>query len=253
MDIYNPFYIYIRCLYCRGIVSGYDDGTFRPYANITRGQVAKIVANAAGSHDVIPSTTQTFTDVPLRPARSGSTSSALALQGYISGYTDTGSRPCTEPAASPCFLPYNYVTRGQLAKIDANAAGYNDTPSPAQSFADVPPSDPFYVYIERLARRGIVNGYDCGAERHQLLRPGCRRRAGRATCPTTAPATTSPAGRPRRSCRIPSSRSTARRAARPSSANPPRGAAGIPPTCADKPNWAKSLGISPNLGVYFMR
>jgi len=53
------------------------------------------------------------------------------------------------------------VTRGQLAKIDANAAGYNDLPT-TQSFADVPPGDPFYLYIERLARRGIVNGYDCG-------------------------------------------------------------------------------------------
>src|SRR5690349_3380532 len=36
----NPFYPYVRCLACRGIVSGYADGTFRPGAAVTRGQLA---------------------------------------------------------------------------------------------------------------------------------------------------------------------------------------------------------------------
>ena len=40
----NAFYTYIRCLVCRGIISGYDDGTFRPGNDITRGQIAKIVS-----------------------------------------------------------------------------------------------------------------------------------------------------------------------------------------------------------------
>ena len=70
----DPFYTYIRCLACRNIISAatrparpaprgqtpcYNGG-----ANVTRGQVAKIVANAAGYADPIPSTQQTFTDVP---------------------------------------------------------------------------------------------------------------------------------------------------------------------------------------------
>jgi hypothetical protein len=55
------------------------------------------------------------------------------------------------------------VTRGQLAKIDANAAGYNETPGPTtQSFKDVPAANPFYVYIERLSLHGVINGYQCG-------------------------------------------------------------------------------------------
>src|SRR5207253_2272902 len=32
------FYAGVRWLYCRGAISGYDDGTFRPYNNTTRGQ-----------------------------------------------------------------------------------------------------------------------------------------------------------------------------------------------------------------------
>ena len=42
----STFYEYIHCLYCRGIVGGYSDGTFRPGNNATRGQIAKIVYNA---------------------------------------------------------------------------------------------------------------------------------------------------------------------------------------------------------------
>ena len=34
---------YIRTMAAQGIISGYADGTFRPQANITRGQMAKIL------------------------------------------------------------------------------------------------------------------------------------------------------------------------------------------------------------------
>src|SRR5436309_3241279 len=44
----DPSYVYIRCLACRGILTGYADGTFLPANSVTRGQTAKIVANAAG-------------------------------------------------------------------------------------------------------------------------------------------------------------------------------------------------------------
>ena len=157
VDQFNPFYQYIQCLYCRGIISGYSDNTFRWSADVTRGQVAKIVANAAGLNDAI--TTQTFTDVP-----PGSPFylfiGRLAGHGYISGY-DTAAN-C--PTGVPCFRPELPVTRGQLAKIDANTAGYNETPGPTtQSFRDVPAANPFYVYIERLSLHGVINGYTCGA------------------------------------------------------------------------------------------
>ena len=49
------------------------------------------------------------------------------------------------------------MTRGQTAKIVANAAGFPDAiPSQQQTFADVPPGNPFWVYIERLAAPGRV-------------------------------------------------------------------------------------------------
>src|SRR5687768_2414901 len=37
----STFYNFVQCLACRGIVSGYSDGTFRPSNDVTRGQAAK--------------------------------------------------------------------------------------------------------------------------------------------------------------------------------------------------------------------
>src|SRR5262249_40902195 len=54
-------------------------------------------------------------------------------------------------------------SRGQISKIVSNAAGYTDTPT-GQQFQDVPPQGPgstFYIYIYRLASRGIIQGQPC--------------------------------------------------------------------------------------------
>jgi hypothetical protein len=42
----HPFYRYVETAYNHGIISGYEDGTFRPGNNATRGQIAKIIFRA---------------------------------------------------------------------------------------------------------------------------------------------------------------------------------------------------------------
>ncbi|HUS14387.1 MAG TPA: kelch repeat-containing protein [Chloroflexia bacterium] len=159
----SPFYTYVRCLACRGIVSGYSTSPpcatgspcFQPGANVTRGQMAKFVANAAGYADVIPSTQQTFTDVPSSNPFWLYVERAV-LHGVISGYT--ASPPCT--TGVPCFLPGNEVTRGQTAKFVSNAVPYTDViPSSQQTFTDVPASSPFWLYVERAYLHGVISGY----------------------------------------------------------------------------------------------
>ncbi|MEO8287413.1 MAG: S-layer homology domain-containing protein [Chloroflexota bacterium] len=90
----------------------------------------------------------TFSDVPV-----GSTFypfvRCLACQGILGGYADG------------TFHPNNNITRGQLAKIVSNSAGYTD-PAGAQTFQDVPPGSTFYDFVQRLASRGYMNGYPCG-------------------------------------------------------------------------------------------
>ena len=157
----STFYSFVRCLACRGIISGYPDGTFRPNNDVTRGQIAKIVSNSAGFSD--PAGPQQFEDV-----LPGSTFFdfiwRLAFRGIIEGYPCGGpGEPCIAPDNRPYFRPNADVTRGQLSKIVSEAAGYSE-PAGAQQFEDVPVGSTFYDYIWRLADRGIMSGYPCGGE-----------------------------------------------------------------------------------------
>ena len=74
--------------------------------------------------------------------------------GIIAGYNT--APPCDGPAQIPCFKPYNWSTRGQIAKIVSLAAGFNEDVT-GQTFEDVPPGHTFYQYIERMASRGIIS------------------------------------------------------------------------------------------------
>ena len=162
VDQNNPFYAFIRCLACRQIVSGYADGTFRWGNDVTRSQLAKIIAGAANLQNSIPSTQQTFSDVP--------TSNTfwvfierLSAIGAINGYACGGpGEPC-DPQQRPYFRWEARATRGQISKITAVTAGWNGAmPTTQQTFTDVPPNHPFWTWIEELASRQIIAGYACG-------------------------------------------------------------------------------------------
>ena len=162
----DTFYIPIRCLACRGIVSGYSDGTFRPNNQVTRGQLAKMVSNAGGFSE--PVSGQTFQDVP-------STHTfyefiqRLTARGYMSGYVCGGvGEPCINNR--PYFRPQANATRGQTSKIVSNAAGYTEPPG-GQTFQDVPPTHTFYVEIQRLASRNVMQGYACGGPGEPCVEP----------------------------------------------------------------------------------
>jgi hypothetical protein len=156
----STFYPYVRCLVCRGIVSGYSDGTFRPNNNVTRGQIAKMVSNAAGFAD--DPGTQIYDDVP-----PGSTFYApinrLSHRGIVSGYPCPDPGEACMPTDASFFRPEANATRGQLSKIVSNSAGFNEGIN-SQTFEDVPSGSPFYVWIERLATRSIMGGYACGGQ-----------------------------------------------------------------------------------------
>src|SRR5262249_12951174 len=128
---------------------------FLPGNPVTRGQTAKFVSNAANYQDVIPSTQQTFTDVPPSSPFWLFVERAYA-HGVISGYSS--SPPCT--TGVPCFLPGHPVTRGQTAKFVSQAANYQDPiPTTQQTFTDVPPSSPFWLFVERAYAHGVISGY----------------------------------------------------------------------------------------------
>jgi subtilisin len=148
-------------------LGGFPDGTFRPNANITRGQIAKIVSNAAGFSE--DPGNQIYADVP-----PGSPFyrwiNRLTNRGIVAGYPcpqrpgeAMGAEECTPDNAS-LYRPNMNATRGQMAKIVSNAAYYNEAVS-SRHYADVPPTgegSQFYEWIERLTNRGVMAGYPCG-------------------------------------------------------------------------------------------
>jgi hypothetical protein len=87
----------------------------------------------------------------------------LSGVGAISGYNCGGpGEPC-DGQNRPYFRWGNPATRGQISKITALTAGWNGPiPSGQQTFTDVPSSNPFWTWIEELAGRGIISGYNCG-------------------------------------------------------------------------------------------
>ena len=155
----NTFYQPTMCLSCMGFMSGYSDGTFRPQNPVTRGQLAKVTANAAGFSDT--PTQQTFADVAV-----GSTFyvyiERLAARAVLGGYRCGGAAEPCDAANRPYFRPNANVTRGQIAKIVSNAAGLTDAPT-GQTFDDVAPDHPFYVWVQRLAQHDVMSGYLCGS------------------------------------------------------------------------------------------
>jgi S-layer homology domain len=183
----NTFYPFVRCLACRGIINGYpcggvgepcDPGNnpyFRPNNNVTRGQIAKIVSNAAGFNE--PVSGQTFEDV-----LPGSTFydfvERLVSRQIMSGYACGGpGEPCG-PENRPYFRPNSNASRGQLAKIVSNAAGFHE-PVSGQTFEDVLPGSTFYDFVGRLVSRSVMSGYPCGGpgepcgpENRPYFRPG---------------------------------------------------------------------------------
>jgi hypothetical protein len=159
----NTFFEYIEKMACNSLVSGYNasppctTGTpcYRPNAFVTRGQMAKFISNAAGYTDTIPATTQTFTDVPHAHAF-WLFIERVYLHGIVTGYN--ASPPCT--TGTPCYLPGANVSRGQTAKFVSNARGYTDAiPPTQQTFTDVPPTNTFWLYIERAYVHSVIGGY----------------------------------------------------------------------------------------------
>jgi hypothetical protein len=155
------FYEAVSYLYCRGVISGYADNTFRPYNDTTRGQLTKIVVLAEGWPLYTPPQ-PSFTDVPANHTFYPYIETAYN-RGVISGYT-CGAE-CLE------FRPGNNITRGQLCKIVVNAEAWQIYTPTTPTFRDVPANHTFYQFIETAYAHEVISGYSCGAECLEF-RPG---------------------------------------------------------------------------------
>ncbi|HEY0071719.1 MAG TPA: S-layer homology domain-containing protein [Chloroflexia bacterium] len=136
----STFYGPIQQLASRGYIGGYPCGGpsepceegdrpyFRPGANTTRGQLSKIVSEAA-QFDEAPGP-QKFADVP-DDSPFFAWINRLANKGAIGGYACGGPGEECDAQARPYFRPGENVTRGQTSKIVANTF-YPNCQTPAR-------------------------------------------------------------------------------------------------------------------------
>ncbi|MDQ3703769.1 MAG: S-layer homology domain-containing protein [Chloroflexota bacterium] len=130
----NGFYDVVQRLAYAGAIGGYPCGSaagepceapgnrpyFRPGNNATRGQIAKIVSEAAKFSD--PPGSQTFQDVPPDNAFFPYVQRLTArnvMGGYACG-NGTPGEDCVPPGNLPYFRVGANATRGQVAKIVSN-------------------------------------------------------------------------------------------------------------------------------------
>lgn len=119
----NQFFDAIKSLSDRGIINGYQDGTFKPGQNLTRGQAAKIIAGVLGL-DTTNVVNPNFKDIPSNHQYYGAIA-ALKQAGIIDGYEDGTFRQGAN------------IQRNHVAKIIANALNLKSTNVDALPFTDV--------------------------------------------------------------------------------------------------------------------
>ncbi len=147
----SPYRPFINTVAKNGITAGCGSGNYCPDSPVTRAQMAVFVLRGEhGSAYVPPPATGTvFSDVPAS-GFAAAWIERLAAEGITAG------------CGGGLFCPNLAVTRAQMTVFLLRAKfGPTYVPPPATGiFADVPVSDPFAKWIEKLYTLGITAG--CG-------------------------------------------------------------------------------------------
>ena len=149
-DVTNPavhYYKPVLELAERGVVKGYNDGTYRPNASVTRAQASKILAHVLDL-DTVNVKDPGFADVKKSSEYYGPIA-ALAQGGYIQGYTENGVKT---------FKPNDNLRRSQMAKILTLGFALDQSPLAANRFKDVKPTDAYAGYVAALLDLDITTG-----------------------------------------------------------------------------------------------
>lgn len=143
----HPHHESIEAVADAGVVVGYPDGTYRPENDVTRGQVATILATAAHM--------ETGGEPPFHDVSSDHEHAhgitALAEWGVVQGYPDG------------TYRPERSIDRGQMATVLATAYGLEAEGDPP--FDDVDSDHPHAEGIAAVAEHDIAEGYDDGTYR----------------------------------------------------------------------------------------
>lgn len=145
------FYEEIQYLVDLEIITGFEDGTFKPNQAVTRAQAAIMLGRASGLNG--EQKTTIFSDVPASSVASGYIQEAFEWD-IILGYPDG------------TFRPNESVTRGQMAILLSRTFDLEwllemeENTESNVSFKDVSVASAAYPYISQLVNAGITYGYE---------------------------------------------------------------------------------------------
>jgi len=131
----------IKELVSRGIISGYEDGTFRPSNPVTREEFTKIIVKALNLSLVKPSG-PSFQDVAPDRWSYQFIETAKSLNLMI-GFPDN------------TFRPQTHLTNAQILTVICRQKGFIFSSTGQPSFADLPPQHWAFGYIETLKAKGF--------------------------------------------------------------------------------------------------
>lgn len=142
----HQFYDFIGKLSARGVTVGCGGGNYCPDQAVTREQMAAFIIRALGDFDPPTPPSQRFLDVP--PSN--------PFSPFIE---QMAIRQITVGCGGGNYCPSASVLREQMAAFIIRGIGELNPPvPPMQRFDDVPPSNQFYNFIERMGALGITLG-----------------------------------------------------------------------------------------------
>lgn len=131
----------IEFLYEKGVVNGYDDGTFRPTYELNRAELVKFVAGTKGKTLDETKYKNCFPDV--KEDWYAKYVCYAKSQGWVSGYPDG------------LFKPGNKVNKVEAVKVAVNAFDI-ELESGALPYADVKITDWFFVYLSAAYQNNLL-------------------------------------------------------------------------------------------------
>ena len=148
VPVNHPFYLEIEKLAAHGITLGCGSNNFCPNDIVPREQMAAFIIRSLGEFNPPTPATQRFVDVP--PSNQ-----------FYNFIDRLAALNITLGCDATHYCPTSPVLREQSSALIIRALGEFSPPTPAtQRFADVPPSNQFYNFIDRMAALGITQG--CG-------------------------------------------------------------------------------------------
>ncbi|HXU36939.1 MAG TPA: kelch repeat-containing protein [Blastocatellia bacterium] len=148
----DPFYSEIGRLAARGVTVGCGGGNYCPNAPVLREQMAAFIMRAKGEFNPPTPASQRFADV----------TPSNVFYNFIDRLAELG---ITVGCGGGNYCPSSPVLRMEMAAFMLRGLGEFNPPTPlAARFNDVPPSNVFFNFIDRMAVRNITLG--CTPDHH---------------------------------------------------------------------------------------